>query len=140
MSASNSYHPMHAAVRRAVQSGALTRRPCEKCGDFPTQAHHDDYDKPLDVRWLCPSCHSREHRPTDTPRIPDPYASKRHKFYAEPWIASGLDELARINKAERRKGQTRSQIIEIAAMKLLRANAARLRKAGVKLPDELFSK
>lgn len=71
---------------------------------------------------------------------PDPYKSKRHKFYAEPWIASGLDELARINKSQNRKGQTRSQIIEIAAMKLLRLNAARLRKAGVKLPEELFQK
>lgn len=74
------------------------------------------------------------------PPIPDPYKEKRHKFYAEPWIAEGLDELARINRKEKRKGKTRSEIIENAAMKLLRANANRLRKAGFNLPESLFAK
>ena len=41
------------AVKRAVKSGKLIKQPCELCGNEPTQAHHDDYAKPLDVRWLC---------------------------------------------------------------------------------------
>jgi hypothetical protein len=46
------------AVRRAVERGDLTRQPCEICGDPRTDAHHDDYDKPLDVRWLCRHHHA----------------------------------------------------------------------------------
>ena len=51
----------HAAVARAVKSGKLIKQPCEKCGDEKTQAHHDDYSKPLDVRWLCDPCHRAHH-------------------------------------------------------------------------------
>lgn len=50
----------HVAVGNAIRSGVLHRCPCEVCGSPNTQAHHDDYGKPLDVRWLC-SRHHREH-------------------------------------------------------------------------------
>lgn len=51
----------HRAVARAIKSGRLQRQPCEKCG-LAAQSHHDDYSKPLDVRWLCPLHHSDTHR------------------------------------------------------------------------------
>lgn len=41
------------AVRRAVSRGVLIRMPCEVCGCREVDAHHDDYSKPLAVRWLC---------------------------------------------------------------------------------------
>lgn len=41
----------------AVRAGKLKRHPCELCGNTNAQAHHDDYSKPLDVRWLCPAHH-----------------------------------------------------------------------------------
>ena len=42
------------AVGRAVRSGLLVRGPCEVCGTTANvQAHHDDYSKPLEVRWMC---------------------------------------------------------------------------------------
>ena len=42
------------AVSYAVRNGHLKRQPCEVCGTTEkVQAHHDDYSKPLDVRWLC---------------------------------------------------------------------------------------
>jgi hypothetical protein len=49
------------AVGRAIKAGTLEREPCEVCGRTPAQAHHDDYDKPLDVRWLCSAHHSAHH-------------------------------------------------------------------------------
>lgn len=49
------------AVASAVRRGKLTPQPCEVCGASPTEAHHDDYSKPLDVRWLCEPHHEKEH-------------------------------------------------------------------------------
>lgn len=49
------------AVNNAVNRGKMKRFPCEKCARSPAQAHHEDYAKPLDVRWLCASCHGLEH-------------------------------------------------------------------------------
>jgi hypothetical protein len=49
-------------VNNAVRDGRLDRQPCEACGAEPAQGHHDDYSKPLEVRWLCPPCHANEHR------------------------------------------------------------------------------
>lgn len=50
------------AVTMAVRSGRLTRQPCVVCGAEKTDAHHEDYSKPLEVIWLCRSCHGDRHR------------------------------------------------------------------------------
>ena len=50
-----------AAVARAIRNGGLHRQPCEVCGAKRTQAHHDDYSKPLTVRWLCYKHHLAVH-------------------------------------------------------------------------------
>ena len=49
------------AVKAAIKSGRMTRQPCESCGNPRADGHHDDYSKPLDVRWLCRSCHRQHH-------------------------------------------------------------------------------
>lgn len=48
-------------ARLHIKRGNMTRKPCEACGKEPADAHHDDYTKPLDVRWLCRSHHQQWH-------------------------------------------------------------------------------
>lgn len=47
-------------TQRAIIAGRLVRQPCEVCGNVTVDAHHDDYAKPMAVRWLC-RLHHREH-------------------------------------------------------------------------------
>jgi hypothetical protein len=48
-------------LNHAVRDGKLIRLSCQKCGADCAHAHHHDYDKPLDVIWLCLACHWQEH-------------------------------------------------------------------------------
>lgn len=48
-------------VMIAIKKCIITRMPCIKCGR-KAQAHHEDYNKPLDVIWLCPKHHQELHR------------------------------------------------------------------------------
>lgn len=43
----------HLAVKQALYKGLLVRQNCEFCDSPKSQAHHPDYNKPLEVRWLC---------------------------------------------------------------------------------------
>lgn len=74
------------------------------------------------------------------PKTSADYRHKVHRFYAEPWIAEGLKNLAAVNEKAGRRDDTLSALVIAGAKKLLRANAARLRAGGVELPEELFSK
>ncbi len=48
----------------AVKSGKLKKpQYCAVCGvNRRINGHHVDYDKPLEVEWLCPLCHAERHR------------------------------------------------------------------------------
>lgn len=49
------------ALYKALRVGTIVRQPCEVCGaTHRIHAHHDDYSKPLAIRWLC-SLHHRQH-------------------------------------------------------------------------------
>lgn len=51
----------HDLVAYATRTGALIKQPCEVCGSQSDVAHHDDYAKPLEVRWLCATHHRQWH-------------------------------------------------------------------------------
>lgn len=51
------------AVGTAIRDGRLVKGVCEVCGSTSKiHGHHDDYSKPLDVRWLCPKHHAEWHK------------------------------------------------------------------------------
>ena len=57
-------------AEKAIEKGQLVPQPCEVCGVYGTfkdgrrevQAHHDNYNYPLRVRWLCQKHHHEWHK------------------------------------------------------------------------------
>jgi transcriptional regulator with XRE-family HTH domain/ribosomal protein S27AE len=57
-------HGLQWKMKLAIDSGELVRPDaCSECGATGTKiyGHHDDYSKPLAVRWLCGACHRKFH-------------------------------------------------------------------------------
>lgn len=54
-------YKVHWMVAYAIKTGLIASLPCEICGCEKSHAHHDDYNKPLNVRWLCPAHHQQWH-------------------------------------------------------------------------------
>lgn len=54
----------HNMIARAIKAGRLVRpTTCEWCGaKDDVEGHHEDYSKPLDVKWLCHACHGLTRR------------------------------------------------------------------------------
>lgn len=53
-----------AALRRGVATGHVLKWPVcavPECSAEKVEAHHFDYSRPLDVVWLCRSCHMQAH-------------------------------------------------------------------------------
>ena len=44
-------------VRARLAGQVFRKQPCEICGAPIAEAHHDDYSKPWEVRWLCKRHH-----------------------------------------------------------------------------------
>jgi hypothetical protein len=52
----------HVATASALRRGLIERQSCEVCGADNADAHHDDYSRPMAVRWLCRRHHKEVHR------------------------------------------------------------------------------
>ena len=62
--ASSKMRKAYRLVFLALEAGDLVRpESCETpgCSGTDLHGHHDDYDKPTTVRWLCTSCHRAWH-------------------------------------------------------------------------------
>lgn len=76
-------------VAKAIKDGVLVRpETCSRCGSKAKnswatgniEAHHEDYSKPLDVIWLCKTCH----RYANMQRASrEPYCKRGHEMTPE---------------------------------------------------------
>ena len=73
-------------VFRAIKEGTLTKQPCESCGNTKTQAVHTDYNQPLNIKWMCRLCSSRDE--TD----PAKYRSSKIEEQFRDYIGSELNK------------------------------------------------
>lgn len=44
-----------------LKRGKIVKQPCELCNSNIVEAHHDDYTKPLQVKWYCREHHMSKH-------------------------------------------------------------------------------
>lgn len=83
------------AVREALKAGTLVRAAhCSECNAPDRKAdgaprstihgHHDDYTKPLDVRWLCARCHMQVHAPAVSHGLRRSNVARRGAVWVEP--------------------------------------------------------
>jgi hypothetical protein len=54
--------PVKIKARNATRILRTEPHSCVECGAPRAHAHHPDYSKPLNVVWLCRTCHSVAHR------------------------------------------------------------------------------
>lgn len=54
-------HAAHVILATAIKRGKVQKRPCEVCGNLRSHGHHEDYTKPLEVKWLCAKHHKEAH-------------------------------------------------------------------------------
>jgi len=50
-----------AATAKMIRDGTLKKEPCGVCGSEKSVAHHEDYLRPYDIKWLCYPCHGDLH-------------------------------------------------------------------------------
>lgn len=56
-------HQVRALTRSYIKMGILVKGACEVClTKENVEAHHDDYTKPMEIRWLCRRHHREHHR------------------------------------------------------------------------------
>lgn len=54
-------HRLKVKARRLAREAHPNQMPCEVCGSKEADRHHDDYNNPTNIRWLCKHDHANWH-------------------------------------------------------------------------------
>jgi len=54
-------HSKEIKARNTANNHIVDIQPCELCGNPLAIKHHNDYSKPLEIRFLCRRCHWKLH-------------------------------------------------------------------------------
>ena len=71
-------------VGKAIKRGDIIRLPCQICGNKKSEAHHEDYNKPLEVIWLCNEHHNQAHPKHSEKEIEDAQDIKQEMKKRQP--------------------------------------------------------
>ena len=61
-------------------------QPCALCGAVNTVKHHEDYNEPLNVIWLCKTCHGQYHTNTLRQIHIEHIKTMYRWFYIKKWV------------------------------------------------------
>ena len=119
----------HHLVFKAIKAGKLRQQPCEVCSAKTAYAHHNDYSKPLEVRWLCPLHHIQWHRANGVWDLRTqsfkPWIIRRAKVRRTPtYISLPPDVARRLEKAAKNEDLSQSAY-------MVQALKARFKKDGI---------
>lgn len=118
----------HAIVCAARKRGEIIPEPCERCNAPDALAHHEDYSKPLEIMWLCPSCHMQRHRELGR-GVAVHRRKPRRKSAVNLSLDLGLTIIATEYVRSNRRYRSFSNYVELLIVR-------DLRRKGVRLPAE----
>ena len=83
--------PARDRARALARAAFPIAQPCEKCSAPHAERHHDDYRRPLKIRWLCRKDHRAHHRKP---------ARRRITVYLDRHIAQAITARSRGRRGE----------------------------------------
>lgn len=119
---------------RAISKGELIKPDCcELCKEnaLKLDAHHIDYGKPLEVMWLCKSCHGKAHtkdhalNPDNNPQTPMPFLKDEYNTVTVTFVMPAIHYLALVELSEK-SGRSVSEVAGQCVMRELPVNKGTL--------------
>lgn len=110
---------------KAIKQGKLKRSQCcESCNEIKSdiECHHIDYGKPLEVIWLCRTCHGRAHRknsklnPNNNKQTAVPYIHDKHEKIQVSFMIP-IANFIYMKELARKQGKPVSKIVESQVLK-----------------------